>query len=50
MWTDVLTNVQTPRVKIVITTGRDCGSPSWIDQPSEELMIWSYTYSFTNEH
>ena len=25
------TDVRTPRVKIVITTGRDCGSAAWIN-------------------
>ena len=25
------TDVQTPRAQIVITTGRDCGSASWIN-------------------
>ena len=30
--TDGRTDVQTARVKIVITTGRDCGSASWINK------------------
>ena len=31
---DVRTEVQTPRAKIVITIGRDCGSAEWINSKS----------------
>ena len=41
--TDVRTDVQTTRAKIMITTGRDCGSASWIicicSSPIEEEVI-----------
>ena len=30
---DARTDVQTPHKKIIITTGRDCGSASWINYP-----------------
>ena len=30
------TDVQTTLAKIVITTGRECGSPSWIKRPHEK--------------
>ena len=40
--TDGRTDVQTTRAKIVITTGRDCGSASWINKANWLSVYFRY--------
>ena len=39
-------NIRTPRVKIMITTGRDCGSASWINKFPSFLVTIACLYLF----
>ena len=39
------TDVQTPRAKLVIITGRDCWSASWINYSLIQLKVFTPTFS-----
>ena len=45
---DGRTDGRTPRAKIVITTGRDCGSASWINRTLQKCLR-SYSFFYSNQ-